>query len=88
MCIGGQLTGLGLDVEYGCFFDTLSTRAPGKARRYADALLAENITVFIVDEDTLRLSCDELTTPEIRARFLRAWSCCSVLTSVIHRAPT
>lgn len=68
-----QLTGLGLDVEYGCFFDTLSIRAPGKARRYADALLAENITVFIADEDTLRLSCDELTTPEIRARFLRAW---------------
>ena len=68
------LTALGLEVEHESFFDTLSLRLPGVARRFAEALLAENITVFAVNEDTLRLSCDELTTPEIRARIVRAWT--------------
>ena len=69
-----QLAELGLEVEHKLFFDTVSLRVPGEAQHFADALLTENITAFVADEDTLRLSCDELTTPEIRARIAGAWA--------------
>lgn len=48
-----QLTVLGLEVEHESFFDALSLRLPGEARRFAEALLAENIAAFVADDDTL-----------------------------------
>ncbi|MDO4888767.1 MAG: aminomethyl-transferring glycine dehydrogenase [Actinomycetaceae bacterium] len=43
------------------FFDTLNIELPGAAKAASSALLEANITSFVADDDTLRLSCDELT---------------------------
>lgn len=45
------------------FFDTLEVRI-AQADQVADALLGKGIAVWVQDESTLRISCDEVTTPQ------------------------
>ncbi|MFT0847956.1 aminomethyl-transferring glycine dehydrogenase [Actinomycetaceae bacterium L2_0104] len=63
-----ELSGRGAEVLHESFFDTISLRFPSRAVRAAELLLERNVTIFVADEDTVRISCDELTTDEIRAR--------------------
>ncbi len=70
--LAGQLTELGGEVLHESFFDTVALRVPGAAEKVAGALLEQNITVFVADSDTVRMSCDELTTAQIRARIVAA----------------
>ncbi len=66
--LASELQQLGGDILHEVFFDTVSLRVPAAAVEVAQALLEQNITVFVADENTVRLSCDELTTDEVRSR--------------------
>ena len=52
----------GVDVVGEAFFDTIRVRVPGRAAAVADAAHAAGITLHRVDDDTLGISCSELTT--------------------------
>ena len=63
----------GIDVVHGRFFDTITVRVPGRADELLAAALDEGVNLRRVDADTLGISFDETTTPEIVARVLRAF---------------
>ncbi|WP_029540315.1 aminomethyl-transferring glycine dehydrogenase [Serinicoccus profundi] len=56
------LTGAGLELAGDRFFDTLSVRVPGRAGQVLAAALERGINLWRVDDDTVLLSVDELTT--------------------------
>ncbi|MEO3935059.1 aminomethyl-transferring glycine dehydrogenase [Micrococcaceae bacterium Sec7.4] len=47
------------------FFDTLTVRVPGKARKVITAAEARGINLRLIDADTVGVSVDETTTPEV-----------------------
>ncbi|ADX74530.1 glycine dehydrogenase (decarboxylating) beta subunit; glycine dehydrogenase (decarboxylating) alpha subunit [Pseudarthrobacter phenanthrenivorans Sphe3] len=47
------------------FFDTLTVRVPGKAAKVITAAEARGINLRLVDADTVGVSVDETTTPEV-----------------------
>ncbi len=47
------------------FFDTLTVRVPGKADKVIAAAEARGINLRIIDADTVGVSVDETTTPEV-----------------------
>ncbi|MFJ4267619.1 aminomethyl-transferring glycine dehydrogenase [Paenarthrobacter nicotinovorans] len=47
------------------FFDTLTVRVPGKADKVIGAAEARGINLRYIDEDTVGVSVDETTTPEV-----------------------
>ncbi|UOD81128.1 aminomethyl-transferring glycine dehydrogenase [Paenarthrobacter ureafaciens] len=47
------------------FFDTLTVRVPGKASKVIGAAEARGINLRHIDEDTVGVSVDETTTPEV-----------------------
>ncbi|MFJ4169732.1 aminomethyl-transferring glycine dehydrogenase [Paenarthrobacter sp. NPDC089714] len=47
------------------FFDTLTVRVPGKAAKVIGAAEARGINLRFIDEDTVGVSLDETTTPEV-----------------------
>ncbi|MEZ7897695.1 MAG: aminomethyl-transferring glycine dehydrogenase [Flaviflexus sp.] len=59
-----ELSARGVGLSSTSFFDTVELTLPGGADRALDLLLASNITGWRVDDTTIRLSCDEKTTPE------------------------
>ncbi|WP_298749268.1 aminomethyl-transferring glycine dehydrogenase [uncultured Serinicoccus sp.] len=56
------LTAAGLELAGDRFFDTLQVRVPGRADEVLAAALERGINLWRVDEDTVLLSVDELTT--------------------------
>ncbi len=50
------------------FFDTLTVRVPGKAAEVIAAAEATGINLRLVDADTVGISVDETTTPEVARR--------------------
>ncbi|MFJ6077542.1 aminomethyl-transferring glycine dehydrogenase [Pseudarthrobacter sp. NPDC092419] len=54
----------GRELVSGTFFDTLTVRVPGKARKVITAAEARGINLRFVDEDTVGVSVDETTTTE------------------------
>jgi glycine dehydrogenase len=65
---------LGYQPVHDAFFDTLTVRAPGRARRIAARALEQKINLRVIDADTLGLSLDETTR---RRDVERLWSCFS-----------
>jgi len=49
-------------LESSLFFDTVSVKAPGRARALVDAALDHGINIRFVDPDTVAIACDETTT--------------------------
>ncbi|UKA49802.1 aminomethyl-transferring glycine dehydrogenase [Arthrobacter sp. FW305-123] len=47
------------------FFDTLTVRVPGKAEKVIAAAEARGINLRLIDADTVGVSVDETTTPEV-----------------------
>ena len=45
-------------------FDTIRVRVPGRAHKLQREAAARGLNIWVVDADTLSLSCDETTTPE------------------------
>ncbi len=63
---------LGFEVVHGQFFDTLTVRTPGVARRIAARARAARFNLRIVDADRLGLSFDETSR---RSELRQLWQC-------------
>lgn len=61
------LTGAGIELLHGSFFDTVTARVPGKAADVVAAAEARGINLRSIDADTVGISCDETTTPAVLA---------------------
>ncbi|MFB8369784.1 aminomethyl-transferring glycine dehydrogenase [Pseudarthrobacter sp. NPDC055928] len=55
------------------FFDTLTVRVPGKAHKVITAAEARGINLRFIDADTVGVSVDETTTPEVLAAVVVAF---------------
>ncbi len=51
----------GVEVSDGPIFDTVTAHVPGRAHSVVAAALAEGINLRLVDDDTVSISCDEVT---------------------------
>lgn len=65
--LAASLKAAGLEVLHGSFFDTITVRVPGKAVEIIAAAEAKGINLRGIDADTVGISTDETTTPEIVA---------------------
>ena len=54
----------GLEVVNSEFFDTVQVRVPGKAHSLAESARAKDLLLYVVDNDTVQLSFDELSVGE------------------------
>ncbi len=59
-----------VEVREAAVFDTLTVRVPGRAEAVIAAALAEGINLRLVDEDTVSISCDEVTR---RGHIVAVW---------------
>ena len=59
--LAAALTGAGIEVVHDTYFDTLLVRVPGRAAELAAAVAERGIDLGIVDDDHLRIACDETT---------------------------
>jgi glycine dehydrogenase len=60
--LAGALTAGGLTLKVDRYFDTLTVAVPGRADEVLAAALEQGINLWRVDEDTILLSTDEMTT--------------------------
>jgi glycine dehydrogenase len=60
----------GVEVDDVPFFDTITVHAPGRARAVVSAALAEGINLRLIDDDTIGISCDEVTR---RGHLVSVW---------------
>ncbi len=60
--LAAGLSGAGVDVVPGAFFDTITVSAPDRAAAIVDAALDQGINLRGIDGDTLGISLDEVTT--------------------------
>ena len=60
----------GIELGDAPFFDTISVQTPGRARAVVAAALAEGINLRLVDDDTIGISCDEVTR---RGHLVSVW---------------
>ena len=63
----------GVEVKTEAFFDTISVRVPGQAKAVAEKARQRRINLRVTDADTIGISLDETTTPEIVADVLAAF---------------
>ena len=69
---GEGLKRLGYALAHDAYFDTLTVKAPGRARRIAARALEQRINLRVVDADTLGISLDETTR---RSDVEKLWAC-------------
>ncbi|SJZ39494.1 glycine dehydrogenase (decarboxylating) alpha subunit [Marinactinospora thermotolerans DSM 45154] len=62
--LAAGLRAQGAEVLHAEFFDTLRVRVPGRAGTVVDAARERGINLLRADDDTVGLSCDEVTTSE------------------------
>ena len=60
--LAASLSDAGVEVVTSSYFDTLTLRVPGKAQDAVAHALSNGVNLWLVDEDTVQLSCDETTT--------------------------
>jgi glycine dehydrogenase len=63
--LAGWLTAGGLHLVHEQYFDTLAVRVPGRAAEVVAAAAGRRINLWQADADTVRVACDETTTPEV-----------------------
>jgi glycine dehydrogenase len=68
--LASSLMAAGYEIENTAFFDTITVRAPARARQVLETAVASGINLGLVDDDRVRIACDETTDPEIVARVL------------------
>ncbi|NIH79050.1 aminomethyl-transferring glycine dehydrogenase [Amycolatopsis viridis] len=71
--LAGALRTAGVEVVHEGFFDTVLARVPGRAAAVVAAARAAGINLGRVDDDHVRLACDEVTTVDVVDRVLRAF---------------
>ena len=60
--LADRLGAAGVEVLHGEFFDTVTARVPGRADEVLAAAAERGVNLWRVDEDTVSVSCDEVTT--------------------------
>ncbi len=68
-----HLRDAGIKVETEAFFDTISVKVPGEAEATAERARQKRINLRVIDPNTIGISLDETTTPEIVADILTAF---------------
>ncbi|WP_258804623.1 aminomethyl-transferring glycine dehydrogenase [Pseudarthrobacter sp. NS4] len=63
--LAATLANAGRELVNDTFFDTLTVRVPGKAAKVITAAEARGINLRLIDADTVGVSVDETTTPEV-----------------------
>ncbi len=63
--LAATLLKAGRELVSEAFFDTLTVRVPGKAEKVIAAAEARGINLRLIDADTVGVSVDETTTPEV-----------------------
>ncbi|MBT2588124.1 aminomethyl-transferring glycine dehydrogenase [Arthrobacter sp. ISL-95] len=63
--LAAALQKAGRELVSEAFFDTLTVRVPGKAHKVIAAAEARGINLRLIDADTVGVSVDETTTPEV-----------------------
>ncbi|MFD1214593.1 aminomethyl-transferring glycine dehydrogenase, partial [Arthrobacter sp. GCM10027362] len=63
--LASTLKAAGLEVLHGSFFDTITVRVPDRAAKVIAAADARGINLRHIDADTVGVSADETTTPEV-----------------------
>ncbi|WP_163166079.1 aminomethyl-transferring glycine dehydrogenase [Arthrobacter sp. Alg241-R88] len=69
------------------FFDTLTVRVPGKAAKVITAAEAHGINLRLIDADTVGVSVDETTTPEVLSAVVVAFGAGPVVEAVGFELP-
>ncbi|MFI8520066.1 aminomethyl-transferring glycine dehydrogenase [Streptomyces sp. NPDC085481] len=69
--LAAGLTGGGVELVQGDFFDTLTARVPGKADEVVAAAREAGVNLYRASADLVSISCDETTT---RAQLAAVWS--------------
>ena len=59
--LAAGLRGAGIEVVHDSFFDTVRARVPGRAQAVVAAAREAGINLYLVDADTVQVSCDETT---------------------------
>ena len=70
--LAAGLVAAGVDVVHDTFFDTVLARVPGRASAAQSATKDRGINVWLVDDDHVSVTCDEVTTDEHIAAVLAA----------------
>ena len=65
--LAASLKAAGRELVSESFFDTVTVRVPGKAAKVIAAAEARGINLRVIDADTVGVSVDETTTPEVLA---------------------
>ncbi len=68
--LASSLTAAGFAVQHTSFFDTLTVGVPGQAAAIVEAAEKAGINLRSIDADTVGISTDETTTPEILSTVL------------------
>jgi glycine dehydrogenase len=71
--LAGALRAGGVEIVHGTFFDTLVARVPARAQEVLAEARRAGVNLGRVDADHVRIAVDEVTTPAILARVLRAF---------------
>jgi glycine dehydrogenase len=61
--LAGRLRAGGVEVVHDCFFDTVTARVPGRAAGVVASARDRGLNLRFVDDDTVGVSCDEVTGP-------------------------
>ncbi|MFJ9590203.1 aminomethyl-transferring glycine dehydrogenase [Streptomyces acidicola] len=69
--LAAGLTAGGVEVVHGAYFDTLTTRVPGRAAEIVAAAREHGVNLRLVDADQVSIACDETTT---RAQLGAVWT--------------
>ncbi|KUI47730.1 glycine dehydrogenase (aminomethyl-transferring) [Mycobacterium sp. GA-1199] len=72
--VAAGLTAAGVQIAHRSFFDTVLASVPGRAAAVRDAAKARGINVWLVDDDHVSVSCDEVTTAAHVEAVLSAFS--------------
>src|SRR5262249_59303356 len=67
VALADALRAAGIEVVHDAFFDTITVRVPGRAEEVHTATRARRINLREIDADTMGISLDETTTPELVA---------------------
>ncbi|MCB0947732.1 MAG: aminomethyl-transferring glycine dehydrogenase, partial [Mycobacterium sp.] len=72
--VADGLVAAGIEVVHDCFFDTVLGRVPGRASQVRTAAKERGINLWLVDDDHVSVTCDEVTTEDHVAAVVEAFS--------------
>ncbi|MGD9619487.1 MAG: aminomethyl-transferring glycine dehydrogenase [Mycolicibacterium sp.] len=72
--LAAGLASAGIETVHDAFFDTVLARVPGQAQKVRSAAKESGVNIWLLDDDHVSVTCDEVTTDEHLARVLAAFA--------------